>query len=189
MKRAIKKKSSLYAYLDTCGVLENGKEEDIRSAKRQYYKEYKRLWRKEKRRKEQEFTMSFSKEELEQITEAARKNKMSRTKYIKRTTLWHMSQVYIVPDIVEVRRISQWLAMHYNLLEQMIEDEKISSQLGNSLKRKIEEIEHQVLIHLCNPGTLEDWISKEINKNPEMKERILQLLTSILSYGAQESHP
>lgn len=186
--RAVKKKSSLYSFLDASGVLETGSEEEILKSKKLYYKEYKRIWRKEKRKTEKEFTLSFTNAELKQITEAARKHKMSLTKYIKRTTIWHMSQVYIVPDIVEVRRISQWLAMHFNLIQQMVEEEKLSSQFGNPLLKKIEEIEHQVLIHLCNPDTLEDWINREVKKNPDLKEKILRLLTTISSDGAQKSH-
>jgi len=187
--RGLKKKSSLYTFLESSGVLEHGTDAEIQKVRKEYWREYKRTWRKGQRKKVKEFTPSFSREEVKLLTEAARNHKMSRTGYIKRATLSYTDKMYIVPDALEVRRISQLLAMNYNLMKQMKDEEKISPVSANTIMEKISSLEHEVLIHLYNPNDLEEWIAKELTKNPEKKEKILKLiLLHNVPNDTQESH-
>lgn len=176
--RRIKKKSSLYSFLDESGLLEKGTEDEIKAARKKYWNEFKRTWRKEKRIREKEFTVSFTKDELKLITNEAKRHRKSIPRYLKSTTLNYIAQRYLVPDEMEVKRISQLLAMNYNVLLQIVEEEKVRTQLGDILLGKISELEKRVLVHLCHSKTLEDWIKQEINKDATLKDKILHMLNS-----------
>lgn len=177
--RRIRKKSSLYSFLDAKGLLEKGTDEEIKKAKKEYWNQVKRTFRQEKRKREKEFTVSFTMEELKLITDEAKRHQMSRTSYIKTTTLAYLSKRYVVPDEIEVKRISQLLAMNYNVLLQIAEEEKVQSHLGDILLEKILELEKKVLIHLYHSKTLEDWIIQEINKDFTLKDQILEIIKSL----------
>src|SRR5580693_8313552 len=103
MKRA--KKKGVYDYLDSIKVLESGTDEDITRARKKYWKEYKATWRRKKRKEERELTISWTADELTQLTKEARRHKISKTKFIKTSTLAYIDKRYIVPDQIEVRRI------------------------------------------------------------------------------------
>ena len=178
MKRKIKSGSGLWAYLESSGVL-NGPEEGIAMARKKYWSDFRARWRKQRRKEMKEFTVYFSPADLKVIAKAAVRHKMSRTGYIKRATLSYTDQVFLIPDLIEVRRISQLLAMTYNLLQQMMEEEKLSSQIGKTLQKKIDALEHEVLIRLKNPPTLQEWIEREVRKDRDLKDKILRLLTSL----------
>jgi len=176
MKRAIKKRSSIYQYLESSGVLDNGTIEEIKAARKKYWMEYKRLWRKDKRRKEKEFTVSFSKDDLQLLTKVARRHKRKRTLFIKTATLAYINKTYIVPDEIEVRQIRQLLSMSYNSLEQQMEEEILSVEAGKVLLQLIQQLEREVLVLLYNPKTLEQWIVETVRQYPERKAQLIQLL-------------
>ncbi len=80
--------------------------EDIQRARKQYWREYKRKWRNEQRKKEKEFTITLINEELKMLTYEAKRHKMSRTRFLKETTFAYINKSFIVPDSLEVRKIS-----------------------------------------------------------------------------------
>ena len=92
MKRRIKNKSSIYEYLDSTKVLEFGTEQDIAQARKKYWKEYKVQWRRQKRKAEKELTTSWTAEESKILAEAARKHKISKTSFIKTSTLAYIDK-------------------------------------------------------------------------------------------------
>lgn len=59
-RRRLNTKSNLCSYLRSSGVLENGTSEDIQKVKNDYWKEYKRIWRKNNRKSGKEITITFS---------------------------------------------------------------------------------------------------------------------------------
>lgn len=176
MKRSLKKRSTLYTYLESTKILETGTEEQINLAKKAYWKEYKRVWRKHKRRAEKELTLSFNRPEMKIVTDEARKHKMSRTGYIKRATLAYIDKIYLVTDLEQVRRITQLLAMNYNIIQRMVEDGQLTSTLGNTVLAKVSDLEKQVLIQLHHPKTLEELIKDQIRIDSSIKEKIFKLL-------------
>lgn len=178
MNRAVKKASSLYSYLESTKVLENGTDDQITEAKKAYWKEYKRVWRKQKRKAEKELTLSFNRQELKIVEDEARKHKMSRTGYIKRATLAYTDKIYLVTDLEQARRISQLLAMNYNIIQRMVEDGQLTSTIGNTVLAKISDLEKEVLIQLHHPKTLEEWIKEQTRKDASIKARIINLLTA-----------
>lgn len=177
MKRAIKKRSNLYQYLEP--FLENGSEEEIALARKQYWKEYKRQWRKAKRATETELRVSFTPAELKVLTEAARKHKMSRTKYIKRTTMAYGHKTFVVPEYPEIRKIAQVLALSYNSIAALLDENELPIGIGKRLLDQISDLERAILPVLHHPALLKDAIIHAVRGKPERKAELYQLLETI----------
>ncbi|MBK6484086.1 MAG: hypothetical protein IPG01_13380 [Chitinophagaceae bacterium] len=131
---------------------------------------------KQKRKAEKELTLSFNRQELKIVADEARKHKMSRTGYIKRATLAYCDKIYLVTDLEQVRRITQLLAMNYNIIQRMVEDGQLPSTMGSTVLAKVSDLEKEVLIQLHHPKTLEEWIKDQIRIDASMKEKIIKLL-------------
>jgi hypothetical protein len=95
-----KNKDGLYSYLDSLGVLENGTEEAIKRAKREYKKRYIREYKRKERQSNCEYIVLLSKQKGEHkiISEAAAEHKSSISKFIKTAALFYLTKRYIVPD-------------------------------------------------------------------------------------------
>src|ERR1019366_2635342 len=161
MKRATKK--GIYDYLDSIKILESGTDEDITLARKKYWREYKAAWRRNKRKNEKELTTSWAADELAELTKEARRHKISKTKFIKTSTLAYIDKRYIVPDQIEVRRIAQLLSITYNTIREMMDENALHLQTGKIILEKIFDLERQVLVSLHNPKTIEQLITEAVN--------------------------
>ncbi len=177
MKRATKK--GIYEYLDSIKVLESGSDEDLTLARKKYWRTYKATWRRKKRKEEKELTTSWTDDELTELTKEARRHKVSKTKFIKTSTLAYIDKRYIVPDQIEVRRIAQLLSVTYNSIQEMIYENALQLQTGKIILEKIFDLERQVLVSLHNPKTIEQLITETINENPQTKTRLYHLLETL----------
>lgn len=153
MKRGIKNKSNLYQYLEP--FLENGSPEDIDQARKQYWREYKAKWRKEKRQKEKEFTISFTDKELKLINQNASKHNRSCTKFIKESALAYCAKQFLFPDITALNNIRELLALNYNAIQQLAEDSNLPPLQADEWMIKMIDLEEKVLTLLQNPKALE----------------------------------
>lgn len=178
MKRA-KNKSGIYDYLDSIKVLESGTEQEISQAREKYWREYKARWRKSKRKSEKEICTTWNGDELNVLTKEAKRHKQSRTKFIKSCTHAYINKSYIIPNQSEVRRISQLLAITYNSIREMIDENTLPFHTGKILSDKILQLEREVLVSLYNPKTLQDFIIDEIHKDASFKIRLYQFLQTI----------
>lgn len=178
MKRKAKHTDSLYRFLDQAGVL-SGTDADIVAAKREYRKQYQARWRKERRHAQQELTVSFLPAELQVINGAARKHKMSRPKYVQAAAIAYMKQLYIVPDILSVHTLTQYLALAYNEVQKLFEENMLPHETGKEAMRRISEMEAEVKKALCRPEKIEDWLLSVIRSNPAVIETIRQLLNTV----------
>lgn len=176
MKRALKK-GNLYSYLDASKVLESNNEALIAAARKQYWLDYRKKWRQQRRKDKKELLTEWSSEELRLLTECARKNKRSRSKFIHVATLAYINKVYVVPDQVEVRRIAQMLAMTYNLIKEM--KVNVESKTIDVLLEHVFELERNVNISLNHPKTLEQWVTDTVKANPAYRETLIELLKRI----------
>ncbi len=179
--RRVKTKSSLYQYLDSLKVLESGNEEAIQAARKEYWRKYKAIWRNQKRKAEKELTTSWDKNELKTLADAARKHKLSKTKFIKTSTLAYIDKRYVVPDVLEVRRIAQLLAVTYNTIQELNYENALPLQTGKMILEKIFELERQVLVSLHNPKTVEQLMIEAINQNPDVKSTFYRILETTSS--------
>jgi len=172
-------KIGIYQFLEASGILESGTDEAIKEAREKYWKIYKANWRREKRREEKELTTSWGKDELKTLSEAARKHKISKTQFIKQATLAYINKAYIAPDRDAVLRIVQLLAMTYNTVEELKDENAISLQTGTAILKTIGDLEREVRVALHSPKTLEQLIRDELHTNPDEKARLFQLLETI----------
>lgn len=179
MKRAIKKKSGLYEYLDRVKILETGSDQDIANARKEYWKGYKAEWRNRQRQETKEFTIVFAVQEAKDILEAARKHKRSRSNFIKESCIAYLNKRYIVPDRLAINSIRQQLAMNKNTLQKLFDENKVSYQTGTTLLNQMSALERIMLTELHNPKTLEQWIIETVRTTPEYKEILIALLNKL----------
>ncbi|MDP4103347.1 MAG: hypothetical protein Q8935_00220 [Bacillota bacterium] len=177
MKRATKK--GIYEYLDSIKILESGSDEDITQARKKYWRIYKTAWRRNKRKTEKEITISWTADELAELTKEARRHKVSKTKFIKTSTFAYIDKRYIVPDQIEIRRIAQLLSVTYNSIREMMDENALQLQTGKIILEKLFDLERQVLVSLHNPKTIEQLITETVSKNPQTKTQLYHLLETL----------
>jgi hypothetical protein len=124
MKKAMKKKWGVYTYLHSTKVLETGSDLDIAITRKAYWKAYKAKWRKEKRTAEVEFTLTLTKEESEVMAKGARQHRQSKSRFIRNAAFAYLGRRYLVPDPLAIATIRQLLAMNYDALQMLFDDEK-----------------------------------------------------------------
>jgi hypothetical protein len=179
MKRALKKKSNLYSYLDATKVLESGSTADIAKARKDYWKLYSVEWRKTQRKRDKQFTISFTPIEAKDLLEVAKKHKRSRTRFIKDSCLAYMNKRFVIPDVIAIRAIQQELALNYNILKKLYEDNALPYQIGNELLKQMSELEQKILVELFNPKPLEQLIRETVTSKPGCKENLIELLQKL----------
>jgi hypothetical protein len=179
MKVKVSKENTIYSHLKTNGVLENGTHEEIQKVRNEYWKEYKREWRVAKRMKEKEFTVSFNSDELKILNQEAKRHHLSRTQFIKDTTFAYINNSFIVPDLIELKRISQILAMTYNSVQDLFDANKFNFDLGRDLMESINRLEREILPLIHHPKTIEEYIKIHINKDGGNKFKLLEFINSI----------
>lgn len=179
MKVKVSKENTIYSHLKTNGVLENGTHEEIQKVRNEYWKEYKRKWRVAKRRMDKEFTVSFNSDELKILNQEAKRHHLSRTQFIKDTTFAYINNSFIVPDLIELKRISQILAMTYNSVQDLFDANKFNFDLGRDLMESINRLEREILPLIHHPKTIEEYIKIHINKDGGNKFKLLEFINSI----------
>jgi hypothetical protein len=106
----------------------------------------------------------------------SKKHKLSNTRFIKKAVMAYTDKRYIVPDVLTIRTLLQFLAMEYNSIQEMIGDKDLNPQSGRQLMEKIDEQEKAIRVALYSPKTLEQLITETIRKDHRAKVGIYQLL-------------
>jgi len=174
MKRAIKKQSSLYAFLEPS--LASGDEQAIFQARKEYWKQYKANWKKQKRATQKTVEISFTQSEWKVIKEAAEKHNRSNAAFIKKAAQAYCSKEYLVPNQLEYNKVYEALCMLYAKLKNIESSTTVSSYVMNELLHSFITIEKTITQHLQNPQTLEEKITETIQANPGYKTIIYHLL-------------
>lgn len=172
--RGSKKHSAYYKYLDP--FLEKGNDTEIKRAKVEWRRKYKVEWRKLNRKENKEIAVPWTKNELNILKVESKKHKLSNTQFIKKAVMAYTDKRYIVPDVLAVRTLLQFLAMEYNSIQEMISDKELNKQTGQLLMEKIDEQEKAIRVALYSPKTLEQLITETIRKDNKAKAGISHLL-------------
>ena len=172
-----KKKSGVYAYLDTLNVLNSGSEELIAATKKAYWKAYKAEWRRQRRcsKNYKDYTVTLNSHEVQIVAVAAMQHKRSKTQFIKDACLAYAQQKFVVPDATTVAEIKHFLRLCYTTLQQAINDNRVLYRDGFELMQTIETLEHTVLSKLQTPPSFDSYILETLRNDPHYKERILEL--------------
>jgi hypothetical protein len=173
------KKQGVYAYLTATGVLEKGTEVEINAVRKKYWSEYKRKWRKSRRKEQEEITTSYTKEEMNILIKAAKEYGMNRTQFIKETTFAYINKSYLIPHKKEVAYIRQLLGMMYNSVNDYRDSDNIRSGSINILLEKINALEKEILVSIHSIKPLEQSIENVVRNNPSLKDQLINFLNSI----------
>jgi hypothetical protein len=154
------RKGKIWEYLNALGILEKGSVEEIKAAKRQYRLNYFIEFRKEYRKKKQEYGVYYSKEngEHDRIIQAAQKHNLTTAAFIQLSSLAYIDKKYIVPNRQQVDQLECLLS---DCLDQV---RGLASQkerfLWNreqkliAIEKRIERLEAQINQVFRNPPLL-----------------------------------
>ncbi len=172
MAKRSKRYNEFYQFLSP--YLEKGDVVEILWAKKEYRRIYKAKWRKVNRTENKAYTVSWTTEELQVLTEAAKKHKVKPTRFIKQATLAYINKRYVVPNQQEMNKVLQLVAMTYNTIESISQESEIDL---SSIKRMQEELlilEHEMRVTLLSPKTIEQILKQEIEKDPGTEEYLIR---------------
>lgn len=145
MKRKTKNGSAIYSYLDSQGVLEAGNNAQIQEAKKKYWADYRRKYKKIKRKESKSFEIFFSFKEMKIIKRETKRHRISSTNYIRQSALKVGKSII---DPVAVGKIRKVLFMNYNVLLEISKQNKVTQELGNQLLEQMLDLEKKVLAFL-----------------------------------------
>lgn len=184
MRKTPHTKKKLWEYLDSVGVLENGTDEQIKAAKKEYRKKYLSEFKRKQRAREKEFTIKFSKEngEYDTIEQAARQHDRTIPAFIKTASLAYTRKSYIVPNKLQIAQLEQILSNCLNEIQTLVRRKDIyqfqREQKMEAIENRIQKLETEIRQSLCQAIPIEEFVQKAIQKEPELKERLLILLAS-----------
>ena len=179
------KNSGIWAYLDALGVLEKGTEEEIKSAKKAYRKQYLLNYKRNQRASKPEFTVSLSHNngEYSRIVASAKKHKRSVPTFIRLATLAYINKAYIVPDRLQMAQLELLLSQCLNEIKKLVQQkEKFfweRERKFEKIEKHIENLESDIKELFSQPYTIEELVIKEIKKNPELTSRIITIISSL----------
>ena len=166
--RKTPKGSPLWKYLEVCGVLEHGTDEQIKAAKRQYRKNYMLAYRKKERKEKPEYIINLSRKngEFYTLANAAHRHSMPITAFLRRATLAYINKTYIVPDNFQVARLEQLLAQCLNEVQRIAPPkDKYSTEREqekyNAIEKLIANLQKELTEALRNPPMLGDYDTKD----------------------------
>ena len=142
MKRKIKKGSTIYSFLDKQGVLENGNDELIEIAKKRYWSDFRKEYKKIKRKESKSFEIFFNFKEAKIINSEASKYHTTPPNYIKQSALLNKKSIV---DHVAIGEIRELVIMHHNTLLAISEENGLAEPIGGQLLNQASLIEKRVL--------------------------------------------
>lgn len=141
--------AGVWKFLEMSGVLDTGSEMDVAQKRREYWNMRKRLSKQEKRKKETEFKIYFTDQELSTIAIAAKVHGISRTRYIKQAALAYTAKRHLVLDRAALNHITQLLSLNSAYLQEVAE--LMPSDAADVLLKRMASLERQVLTSLFDP--------------------------------------
>ena len=153
MKHRIQNESGIYKYLKASGVLGQSSEA-IEAARRVYWNQYKRKWKKAKFKQEKAFTVSFNPIELKEISDAAALHSLSRSRFIKLAALAYVHKKYLVPNIEAIYQVKTLLSLNYSALQELFDENIVPYSVGIELMSRMEQMEHEILKQLMHPKSV-----------------------------------
>ena len=169
-----KEAHSVYEYLDSTGILETGNSEEIFAARRAYWNAYRAQWRRQQRMKKSEFTVSFTKKEMQLLGSVATNHHRSVTKFIHDATLGYITQSYVVHDSQTINELKAILTRTFCVL-QNIEENNGTDHCTKSLTEIVTNIEHKIFQELLQPIPLESVIKKVLQTIPDAHQKIVEI--------------
>lgn len=156
------RKSELWKYLDTLGVLDNGNESAIKDAKRRYRKQYFQNYKRKQRALKPEFIVPLSKSngEYSRVVTAAKRHNISPTAFLKQATMAYLSQTFLVPDRLQVAQLELLLSECLNEIRSIVKQKERFfwdlDQKYTRIEKRIEKLEGDIDRVFRNPPLTHD---------------------------------
>lgn len=184
MRKAAGHNGGLRAFLDKRGLLENGTEEQICAARKEYRKIYLTQYKQQQRAQNPEFSVLFSRQggEFSRITAAARRHKLSIPAFLKAAAFAYLDKTFLIPDKDIIVKLAELLSGCLNEIQQLATGKEknywLIEQKYEAIEKRIMELEARVTRLLSAPIDVEDAVRTAISKDAGLRLRLLLLLTS-----------
>ena len=161
MKRTRKHKGAIWEYLQASGVLENGTDEEIKTAKKAYRKEYYLSYKRNQRANKPEFIVNFSSEngEYARVKMAAERHKMTVTAFIRSSVLAYLQQRFLVPNTLQVAHLEEILSQCLNEIQKLVGAREkyywAREEKFEAIEKRIEKLEYDIDQVFRNPPLLQ----------------------------------
>lgn len=178
----MKKKNNhrnLYKFLEESGLLETGSDEEIAEARKKYWREYKKLYARDKRKSKKQVTISLNPQEYKLISLSAKVYGRNMARYVKDAVLAYSNKQYLIPDPMLLNYIREALTLNYNAIAQLEEEQTLSFETEKILITKLDSLERIITEILKNPKDLEQAIIEAVSNNPERKAHFLDVLENL----------
>jgi hypothetical protein len=151
-----RKNSPLWEYLESSGVLEKGSDEEIKAARKRYWKKYFLEYKQKQRKNKPEFIVHFSKSKGEyvSIVEAARKHQLKVSAFLKAAAFAYLNRTYIVPNRLMIANLEQLLSNCLNEIKSIAYTKEKFWEREQKLERiekRVEKLETQMSDVFKNP--------------------------------------
>jgi hypothetical protein len=160
-----KKNTSLYDYLHDTGVLESGDEELVKKVKAAYWRNYHKQYKREKRGKDREYSISLTKSERKHFESEATNHGKSVSMFLKDAAWAYIHNQYLNPDKADLMKALQILSRCYTDIERIshegIEAREIRETLG-----AVAKIEEKLDALFSHPASLEKLIEHTMKEKP-----------------------
>ncbi len=176
MTMSKRKNSEMWEYLESVGVLENGTDMEIKSAKKAYRKIYLLKYKRKQRENKPEYTVNFSdrKGELSRVQTSAKRHKMTVTGFIRSAVLAYIAKRYIVPDTLQVAQLEQYLSDCLNEVQNISRlKEKYTWDRENkytAIEKRIEKLEAEIHSLFRNPSEVINDCKNKIIQESSFQE-------------------
>ena len=150
MRRKFKNASNLYSYLHSSGVLEAGDQKKIDLAREEYWKNYRKLWAKSKRKSSKSISISLNFKEYKIIMLGAKEHGITCTQYIRGSVLAYTQKTWIGLKNPAVNKIIELLSLTYTSIQNLEDDDLITTNLADTLTQLIQSQEKEITEALLN---------------------------------------
>lgn len=137
----MKQSTGLYKFLDSLGVLEQGAAADIKAAKESYWRNYKREWKRRKRKECKAFTILLNEKELSVVRKKANKQETNVTNYIKQSALSKETSI----AKADVRIIRETVMLYVTDLEQFFEEHHLPGSIDDEMLDRAMCLEKRIM--------------------------------------------
>lgn len=178
--RTPRRNSKIRNYLFQIGALKTGDETVIKEAKKQYWREYDKQLKKDKRNIKRTFTVSFQVQELDKIRHQAKYNGINIPEYIKQAVKADLTNTYVIPHPHILKEIAQLLINCKNQLKTIAEKDA-KNWLGmnknyDTTLTIIEQVERTITASFAEAPRLNTLIEKQLEKHPEYIHELRKII-------------
>ncbi|MBS1684020.1 MAG: hypothetical protein JSS76_04655 [Bacteroidetes bacterium] len=168
--KAVKRNSALWAYLEGLGKTDACGDE-LRALKAEYRRLYMKSYKRNERRRNQHYTLSFKRTETEIIRKAAKEHNLTENTLMKKAISAYLTSSFVIRDKIVLDRILQALLRCQSSIQQIQDRDKgrwfKADNDYENLSKVVAKIREEVTEAFANPPKLYDEIVSAIKRNPD----------------------